>query len=145
MADRKIEQLRKMPIFARCAKSEIANLALNSDEVDIAEGKTLIEQDKPNHTFYLLLKGEVEVSVRGLPTVKLGPGDCFGEISMIAPGPATATVVTTSPVELLVMSHAQFHNAVKSDENIAIKVLEVMAERLQRVQRGDATQPAHSW
>ncbi len=143
MADRKIEQLRKMPIFSRCSKSEIENLGRNADEIDFAAGRTLIEQDVPNHTFYLLLQGEVEVMVRGLPSVRLGPGDFFGEISMIEPGPATATVVTSTAVEALVMSHAQFNNAIRADGNIALQVLGVMAERLRRVQRGDPDQPAH--
>jgi CRP/FNR family cyclic AMP-dependent transcriptional regulator len=145
VADRKVDQLKKMPIFAQCTKSEFANLAMNADEIDIAAGRTLIVQGEPNHTFYLLLKGEVEVDVRGLPPVRLEPGDFFGEISMVAPGAATATVVTRSPVEALVMSHAQFHNAVKADENIALRVLAVMAERLRRVQAGEATQPQHGW
>ena len=114
MAARKVEQLKKMPIFAQCTKSEIANLALNADEVDVEAGRTLIVQGEPNHTFYLLLKGEVEVDVRGLPPVRLGPGDFFGEISMVAPGAATATVVTMSPVEALVMSRAQFHSKLQT-------------------------------
>jgi len=145
MADRKIDQLRKMPIFARCTKSEIENLARNADEVDLEAGRMLIEQGQPNHTFFLVLKGEVEVDVRGLPPVRLGPGDFVGEISMIDPGPATATVVTATPVEALVMSHAQFHNAIKADEQIALRVLAVMAERLRRVQQGEPSQPAHGW
>ena len=108
-------------------------MALNTDEVDIKEGRTLITQGHPNHTFYVLLAGEVEVEVDGKPMERLGPGSFFGEITMIDPGPATATVVTTSPVEALVMSHAQFHNAIKADEMIALRVMAVMAERLRRV------------
>jgi CRP-like cAMP-binding protein len=80
----------------------------------------------------MLLKGEVEVQVRGRPSRRLGQGDFFGEISMIDLGPATATVVTSTPVELLVMSHAQFHNAVKADETIALRVMAVIAERLRK-------------
>jgi CRP-like cAMP-binding protein len=132
MADRKVEQLRRMPIFSRCSKAQLESLARNTDEVDLAAGRTLIVQGQANHTFYLLLKGEVEVEVQGHPPRRLGQGDFVGEISMIDPGPATATVVTTTPVEALVMSHAQFHNAIKADETIALRVMAVMAERLRR-------------
>jgi CRP-like cAMP-binding protein len=52
---------------------------------------------------------------------------------MLDGGPATATVTTTTPVELLVMSHAQFHNAIKGHETIALGVMAVMAERLRRM------------
>jgi CRP-like cAMP-binding protein len=132
MADRKVEQLRQMPIFSRCSRSQLESLARNVDEVHVGPGETLIVQDKPNHTFHMLLKGEVEVQVRGHPPRRLGQGDFFGEISMIDLGPATATVVTRTPAELLVMSHAQFHNAVKADETIALRVMAVMAERLRK-------------
>jgi CRP-like cAMP-binding protein len=130
MADRKLDQLKRMPIFARCSKSELECLAMNTDDVDLEAGRTLIEEGHPNHTFYMLLQGEVEVAIHGHPTRRLGPGDFFGEISMIHPGPATATVVTSTPVAALVMSHAQFHNAIRADESIALRVMAVMAERL---------------
>ena len=130
MADRKMEQLRRVPLFARCSKAELQRLALNADELSVAAGRELITQGRPNHTFYILLQGEVEVAVQGQPPRRLGVGDFFGEISMIDPGPATATVRTTTPVALLVMSHQQFHNAITSHETIALRVMAVMAERL---------------
>src|SRR5579862_9567767 len=132
MADQKRDQIKRIPVFARCSKSQLENLARNTDEVEVEAGRTLIAQGKSNHTFYLLLTGEVEVQVQGLSPRRLGPGDFFGEISMIDPGPATATVVTATPVTVLVMSHAQFHNAVRADETIALRVMAVMAERLRR-------------
>jgi voltage-gated potassium channel len=103
----------------------------------------LITQGRPNHTFYMLVQGEVEVTVRGQPPRRLGAGDVFGEISMIAPGPATATVRTTTPVELLVMSHLQFHTAIKSQETIALRVMAVMAERLRANMLAEQAGAAH--
>jgi CRP-like cAMP-binding protein len=133
VADRKMEHLRRMPLFSRCSKAELENLARNTDEIDIGAGRALITQGQSNHTFYVLLAGEVDVDVDGKQIDHLVPGDFFGEITMIAPGPATATVVTKTPVEVLVMSHAQFHNAIRADEMIAMRVMAVMAERLRRV------------
>ncbi len=133
MADRKMDHLRRIPIFSRCTKAELESLAQNTDEVDLEAGRTLIVQGRPNHTFYMILKGEVDVDVHGKPTDHLRPGQFFGEISMLDGGPATATVITTTPVEALVMSHAQFHNAIKAHETIALRVMAVMAERLRRM------------
>lgn len=130
MADHKVDELKRVPLFAQCSKSELQALAMNTDEIDIAAGKTLIEQGKHNDTFFILLKGEVEVTIEGRGTRRLKPGDFFGEISMLDRGPSTATVTTTTPIEALLMSHAQFHNAIKGNEGIALKVMAVMAERL---------------
>lgn len=133
MADYKADQLRRIPIFTDCSKPELEVLAQNTDEIDFPAGRTLIMQGAPNHTFFLLLQGEVQVDVAGLPPQHLRPGDFFGEITMIAPGPATATVVTTAPSLALVMSHQQFRNAIKANELIALRVMKVMAERLRRI------------
>ena len=133
MADRKMEYLKRVPIFARCSRSELETLARNTDEIDLPAGRTLIEQGHPNHTFFVILRGEVTVDVQGKPADRLGPDDFFGEISMIDGGPATATVTTATPVEALVMSHAQFHNAIRGNEMIALRVMAVMAERLRRI------------
>ena len=130
MADHKMDQLKRVPIFARCSKSELHSLAMNADEISFPAGQSLITQGQPNDTFFVLLIGEVEVIVQRQAPRYLGPGDFFGEMSMLDRGPATATVVTTSPVEALVMSHAQFHNAIKANEAIALRVMAVMAERL---------------
>lgn len=130
MADPKLEQLKRVPIFSQCSRSEFQTLARNTDQVSLPAGRTLIEQGHPNHSFYILLQGEADVLVNGNRVGQMKSGDVFGEISMLDRGSATATVVTTTPVEVLVMSHAQFRDAVRSDENIAHNVIAVMAERL---------------
>lgn len=134
MADQKISDLQRMSLFAQCSKPELQSLAQNSDEVDLPPNKVLITQGRPHDTFYLLLAGQVEVAVAGEQPRCLGPGDIFGEISMMDRGPATATVTTRSPIRALVMSHAQFQNAVQANDKIALKVIAVMAQRLRHRQ-----------
>jgi len=130
MADQKISDLQRVTLFSQCSKAELQSLAQNCDEVNLPSGKTLITQGRPHDTFYLLLDGQVEVAVDGQPPRCLGPGDIFGEISMLDRGPATATVTTRSPVRALVMSHPQFQSAVQGNDTIALKVIAVMAQRL---------------
>jgi CRP-like cAMP-binding protein len=132
MADRKLEQLKHVPIFAHCSADELKSLAMNTDEVDLPAGRTLIKEGELNDTFFVLLDGEVEVTVKGQEPRRLGPGSFFGEISMLDRGRATATVVATTPIEALVMSHAQFRDGIRAHEDIALRVIAVMAERLRR-------------
>jgi CRP-like cAMP-binding protein len=49
---------------------------------------------------------------------------------MLDGGHGTATITTTSPAKLMVMSHEQFRDVVKSHDGILVKVLAVMARRL---------------
>jgi CRP/FNR family transcriptional regulator, cyclic AMP receptor protein len=72
----------------------------------------------------------VQVTRQGKPTARLGPGEFFGEIGMLDNGPATATVVTEGPGEAMVLSHAQFRDAIKSNDQLAMQVIAAMADRL---------------
>ncbi len=130
MPDLKLDRLRRVPIFSQCAKRELQFLSSRMDEISIAAGRTLITEGKSTDSFYLLVNGEVEVTVKGRLRSRLGPGDFFGEIGMLDRGPATATVVTKTPVDALVLSHAQFRDAIRGNEAIALKVMATMAERL---------------
>lgn len=122
--------LRKVPLFAGSSHKELEFLVTRTDEVDVDAGRTLITQGSPADTFYVLLDGEAEVEVGGKARRNLHAGSFFGEISMLDRGPATATVVTKTPARLMVMSHAQFRDAIKGNDQLLARVMTAAAERL---------------
>jgi CRP-like cAMP-binding protein len=132
VADPKLDSLKRVSLFAQCSDRELRFIASQMDEVDIKAGRELTHQGRPGDAFYVLLEGEVEVSVDQHPRHTMGPGDFFGEISMVDRGPATATVVTKAPVRAMVMSHAQFRDAVKSNDELFGQVMIAMAMHLRR-------------
>jgi CRP/FNR family transcriptional regulator, cyclic AMP receptor protein len=132
LSDPKVDALARVPLFARCTRKELEFLATRTDEVDVKAGRTLIQQGSPADTFYVLLDGEADVQVDGRPRPPLRAGSFFGEISMLDRGPATATVVTTTPARLMVMSHMQFRDAIKANDQLLGQVMGAMAERLRR-------------
>lgn len=130
LSDPKIDALKKVSLFARCSDTELRFVASEADEVDIAAGRTLIRQGEPGDTFYVLLDGEAEVVIDGNHIRTIRAGDYFGEISMLDGGPATATVSTRTPVRAMVMSHSQFRDAIKGNDQLLIQVLAAVAGRL---------------
>ncbi len=130
MSDPKIDALSKVPLFATLSKRELEFVASRTDEVDTPAGKFLTTQGEPGDTFYVLLDGEARVDIDGQLRRNLEPGDFFGEISMLDRGLGTATITTTKSSRLLVMSHAQFRDAIKANDALLIKVLAAMGERL---------------
>ena len=132
LGDSKIDALGRVPLFAGCSRKELEFLVTRTDAVNVAAGHTLIKQGSPGDTFYLLLEGEASVQVDGRDRPPLHTGSFFGEISMLDRGPATATVVTTTPAHLMVMSHAQFRDAIKANDQLLSQVMGAMAERLRR-------------
>jgi CRP/FNR family transcriptional regulator, cyclic AMP receptor protein len=135
MSDSKVQMIKKVPLFAHCSQASLESVTSNADEVDVEQGRTLIKQGRPGDTFYVLLNGEADVVIDGKHRRALGPGDFFGEISMLDRGPATATVTTTKPSRMMVMSHMQFRDAIKGNQDLLLQVLQSVAERL----RADAT------
>jgi CRP/FNR family transcriptional regulator, cyclic AMP receptor protein len=142
MADPKVEHLRGVPLFAALTGKQLAFVASRVDEVDVPAGKTLVAQGAGNHSLHIVTAGEVEVTVDGQRRRSIGPGGYFGEISMVDRSPATATVTATSPLHLLVLSHAQFRDAIKADPDLTMAILTTIAERLRAdaAARGEAHQ-----
>jgi CRP/FNR family transcriptional regulator, cyclic AMP receptor protein len=129
-ADPKLKALGQVPLFALLSRRDLGFIAKEGDEVEVPAGKTLTRQDRAGDTFYVLLKGEAEVKVDGKRRRVMKAGDFFGEISMLDRGLATATVTTLTDARLFVMSHAQFRDAIKASDQLMVKVLRAMGERL---------------
>jgi CRP/FNR family cyclic AMP-dependent transcriptional regulator len=130
MTDPKIKALGQVPLFARCTRKELEFIASRADEVSVPAGRHLTRQGQPGEAFYVLLDGEATVDVDGKRRPALKAGDFFGEISMLDRGLASATVTAKSPARLMVMSHAQFRDAIKASDSLLVKVLAAMGERL---------------
>lgn len=130
-----------MPLFSRCSAPELEFVASRADDLSVEAGRTLTRQGEPADTFYVLLGGEARVEKDGHFRRNLRAGDFFGEISMLDRGPATATVTTTTPADLMVMSHPQFRDAIKGNQDLLVRVLEAVAERLRADSQERLTQP----
>ena len=126
----KIELLKRVPLFAGCSKSELRELALVADEIDLREGRTLVREGQSGREFFVLIEGTVRVSRKGRKLTDLGPGDWFGEIALLTKTSRTATVTATSPLRVLVITDRSFRHVVESMPSIGIKVLESVGERL---------------
>jgi CRP-like cAMP-binding protein len=127
----KVELLRKVPLFARCSKRELTEIASLADEIDLREGKVLIREGRRGQEFFVLLDGAVDVTKADERINQLGPGDFFGEIALIAPSAVrTATVTASTDVEALVVTAQNFRALIQRSPEIKLKVLEAAAERL---------------
>ncbi len=76
----------------------------------IAAGETLITQGTPSDALYLVWEGALDVefaSKRGNSLSRLGPGEVAGEVSLLDPGPATATVYSDAGCTALVLRRAR--------------------------------------
>ena len=126
----KVELLKGVPLFARCSKKELAEIATIADEIDLPEGKQLTREGGRGREFFILLEGNAEVRRKKRKVGTLGPGDFLGEIALVTKVPRTATVTTASPVRVLVVSEQNFRRLLENSPDVQIEVLEALAERV---------------
>ena len=126
----KVELIRQVPLFARCNRKELAELASIADEVDLAAGRVLMREGERGREFFVLLRGSADVLRNGRKINQLGDGDFFGEIALVSRSVRTATVTTTGPSRVLVMHERAFRALLDHMPQIQIRVLEALADRL---------------
>lgn len=126
----KIDLLKRVPLFAGCTKSELREIALSSDEIDLPSGRVLTREGQRGREFFVLVSGTARVTKDGKTLADLKDGDWFGEIALLTYTPRTATVTATSPVQVLVLTDRAFKRVVESMPRIALKVLASVGQRL---------------
>ena len=128
--NQKIDLIRKVPLFARCSRAELKEIALLADEIDLHEGTEMTREGAPGREFFVLLDGTADVKKNRRRVNTLGPGDFFGEIALVSREPRTATVIATSPVRALVITDRSFRRLLDDAPQVQTKVMEAMAQRL---------------
>ena len=128
--NQKIDLIRKVPLFARCSRAELKEIALLADEIDLHEGTEMTREGAPGREFFVLLDGTADVKKNRRRVNMLGPGDFFGEIALVSREPRTATVIATSPVRALVITDRSFRRLLDDAPKVQTKVMEAMAQRL---------------
>jgi CRP-like cAMP-binding protein len=124
------EFLGRVPIFANCTAEEISAIAGVSQESFFQPGQIIVTQGTPGQAFYMITSGRVEILRDGVSLGAFGPGDFFGEMSLLDSAPRSATIRALDPVSCLMLSSWDFKALLERHVSIAIKLLEVLSRRL---------------
>jgi len=125
-----IEMLQKTPIWSGLAKQDLKLIAKLSKERKFESGHAIVSKGEAGVGFYLILEGSVEVRANGKTLSKLGPGQFFGEMSILDNKPRSADVVTVEPSRVLFLSAWSFKAMISDNPRIALKMLQEFVRRL---------------
>jgi len=128
--ERKIELLKQVPLFNSCTRRDLVLIARASDEIDFKPGRALIKEGAAGKEFFVIIEGTVDVERGGKKIDALGPGDFFGEASLLTDKPRNATVKTTSDVQAVVLTKQRFRQVLSQNPLISFKVMQSVADRL---------------
>lgn len=100
-------------------------------------GDTILSEGEDGNTAFFILDGSVEVSIgKGAHAKSVGTletGDVFGEMSLIEPGPRSATVIAVTDTECLETSYEEFVAAIRDDPEKAIMFMKTLVSRLRHM------------
>lgn len=128
--DQKQQMLSKVPLFAGLRPSDLDELAMNSEEVDVATGRELAREGEPGEEFFAIVTGRVGIDRGGEHVRDLGPGDYFGEMALLSKRPRSASATALTDSRLVVLTRAQFLSLLAIHPAIQEAVLEVCGQRL---------------
>jgi len=127
--------LAGVPLFEGLTKRQLKKLTANAEVVDYMAGASVEKEGDIGDSFFVMLTGQAKVTVKGRTVNRSLPGDHFGEISLLDGGPRTATVVTETPVTMLMLTRGQFRKTVSDDPDLAVSLMESLARMIRRVDR----------
>ena len=97
------KELRASALFGAFREEALEEILTSTSLRSYDEGDIIVTEGEEGSSLFLIVSGQVKVFTRGqrgehLPLAQLGPGDFFGEVSLLTGKPRTATITATGPV-----------------------------------------------
>jgi CRP/FNR family transcriptional regulator, cyclic AMP receptor protein len=96
-------------------------------------GQQIFNQGDPGDLLYVLLRGQVQITVDQVPLADLSPGACFGEMALFDAQPRSATATALVDCDCLTLSAEQLHNALQRFPKLSWALLQVLGQRLRHL------------
>jgi len=123
------KSLRSVPLFDSLSKGDRKAIAQHADELDAPEGTELVRQGDFAYEFFVIDDGTAEVMRDGERIAELGAGDFLGEMGIVGKVVRNATVVTTSPSRVIVMTEQAMRSMTATNPAVADRIAAVVEER----------------
>jgi CRP/FNR family cyclic AMP-dependent transcriptional regulator len=132
-------RLRDVGLFGGLSDEVLEQLATGLELVQLPPGEIVFKEGDSGREMFVLIDGEIEVlkhskSARETRVALLGPGDWFGEMSILDVMPRSATVRTLSPSRVLrITAHdldALYRRDLRSYSLLVLNIAREMSRRL---------------
>ncbi len=132
------DQLRSIPLFTDLPAEALAGIASLAASFTVGPGHLLVERGHSGSGMFLIETGTVEVDLDNGRKIELGPGEFFGELSLLTDRLRTARVHAVTEVSGLAIGRREFEELVDTQPQLARAMLKVLANRLAESQESSA-------
>lgn len=123
------DELRAIPLLQGVSDAALERVATSAGEMTCEAGQVLALEGDRGSGMFVILDGTVSIEWRG-GSVDLGPGDFFGELTLLAPGGTRiARVRASSHVTCLAIPRDEALALVESEPAAALTMLKEIARR----------------
>ncbi|MFO0575948.1 MAG: cyclic nucleotide-binding domain-containing protein [Polyangia bacterium] len=122
--------LKDVALFEALTNGQLVEIGALAEKVDLPAGQLLFDQGDVPDYLYLVRKGKLRILSSGQEVARLGPGECVGEMAVLAGTRRTAGVDTLEPCQLLRFSSKDFLGLVDVYPEIGRALLKSMVRRL---------------
>ncbi len=131
--DRRTALIGGCPLFRGIDAAGLGAIAGAAIEVDFPAERVIARQGEIGTGFFVVVDGMVRVIRDGAVVARLGPGEFFGELSVLDGGPRVAQVTAEVPTRCLALASWDFERVLREEPGIALAVLRVVAGRLREI------------
>lgn len=113
--------------------SERALFFSETRRVTVPAGAEIVREGEPGDEMFVLLEGELAITVHGRYIDTLSPGMIMGEMAMVDDQPRSATVIATTEASLIRLNRADFRDLISRSPEFALRVMNIMSIRTRRL------------
>jgi CRP-like cAMP-binding protein len=130
------EELRGVPLFSGLSERQLRRLGRDFKERSFRPGVEIVRQGHMSGVdFFVIVDGDVAVTVDGTEVARLGPGDHFGELALIGERERSSTVIALSQVRCVSMACWHFRRFVNANPDVSWKLLQHLVDLLGEKER----------
>lgn len=133
--DQKMGYLQRIPILEGCTSRQLRAIARITEVQEAPAGQVLTRVGETGDRFFLLVDGSAHVEVSGQPQHRIGPGEFFGEMSLLDGGPRSATVITDTPARLLLIHRRDFSELLKEVPALTQRIMVSLCQRVRQAEK----------
>jgi CRP/FNR family cyclic AMP-dependent transcriptional regulator len=133
-----LDGLKKIPVFAQIEPHHLRELARLARPQVCRAHEIIVRQGDEGNAVYAVCAGFLKVFVTSpagsLSTLcMMGPGEIFGELSLLDGGPRSASVTSLTRTELVVLERVPFLQLLEARPSVSIAIMKVLAQRVRRL------------
>jgi CRP-like cAMP-binding protein len=122
--------LERVPLFGGCSSDMLDTLAAVTSESEFAGDTPIVQQGQIGNGLYLVVSGAVRIVSGSSELARFGPGDFFGELSVIDQRPRVASALAVGQTVCLALASWDLLAVLEKEPGIAVNMLKELARRL---------------